>query len=71
MTCNDLAVELRYKSAAAVKKAHSRGTLPVELFRLPKRQELFAATLDVIALLDAATDRDKRGQLRTKEDAMT
>lgn len=56
LTCDDVAVILRYSSAAAVRQAHASGKLPVRLFRLPGRRPLFASASEVASLIDAATE---------------
>ena len=72
LTLDDLAAILKYPSPQAVRKAHSRGRLPVNLFKLPNRRELFASTLAVVAVLNQeCKDGDMAGQIKTKEDNMT
>jgi hypothetical protein len=61
LTCEDLAVLLRYSSAAAVRQAHATGKLPVKLFRLPGRRPLFASADEVAEVLDIAQNH---GELR-------
>jgi hypothetical protein len=72
LTLDDLAAILKYPSPQAVRKAHARGRLPVRLFRLPNRRELFASTLAVVAVLNQeCKDGDIPGQSGTMEDTMT
>ena len=57
LTCEDVAVILRYSSAAAVRQAHASGKLPVKLFRLPGRRPLFASADQVAEVIDAALNQ--------------
>ena len=74
LTLKDVAEIFRYPSIQAVRKAHVRGFLPVSLFKLPHRRELFASTLAAVAILnercDSVTEVDAAGQTRTEEDIM-
>jgi hypothetical protein len=72
LTLDDLAAILKYPSPQAVRKAYARGRLPVRLFRLPNRRELFASTLAVVAVLNQeCKDGDVPGQSGTTEANMT
>lgn len=51
MTLQDLARALKYPSAEAVKKAHARGKLPVTLFRIDGRRNLYGSTQSVVELI--------------------
>jgi hypothetical protein len=53
LTLRDLAVVLRYPSLAAIRKARSRGRLPLKLVQLPPRRGWFATPKAVAELLDA------------------
>lgn len=48
LTLEEIAEALKYRNVAAVRKAHSRGTLPVELKRFPHRRGWFA-TVEAVA----------------------
>jgi len=54
LTCDEVALVLRYSSAAAVRQAHASGKLPVRLFKLPGRRPLFADASEVALVIDAA-----------------
>lgn len=54
MSLDDLAYVLKYSSVAAIRKAHARGTLSVDLRRLPNRAKWFACTRDVAECLNNA-----------------
>ena len=43
----DIAEIFKYKTTEAVRKAHSRGTLPVALYRFPKKAGWYAKTTEV------------------------
>jgi hypothetical protein len=61
LTLSDLAAVLRYPSLGALKKARSRGLLPLTLVQMPPRREWFATTEAVAALLcrlEAASQDD-------------
>lgn len=72
MTLDMLASCLHYPTAAAVRMAWSRGTLPVPLYRFEKRPGLYAKSMDVarcIAKMHVAhVDRGVSGQMVYKEE---
>lgn len=43
----ELAEVLKYKSVASVRKAHSRKTLPVKLYRFPNKSGWYAKSIEV------------------------
>lgn len=49
---NDIAEVFKYKTVEAVRKAHSRGTLPVSLYRFPKKAGWYAKTTDVASCIE-------------------
>lgn len=51
LTVDDLAKVLRYRTTHAVRKARSRGALPVTMVRIPPRQTWFAPVSAVALLL--------------------
>ncbi len=53
LTLNDLACVLRYPSVHAIRKAHSRGRLPLPLVKMPPRRGWFATPLAVAELLES------------------
>ena len=56
LTMSDLATVLRYPSLGAIKKARSRGQLPLALVQMPPRRGWFAtveAVAELLCTLDA------------------
>lgn len=53
LTLKDLTDVLRYPSTQALRKAHARGSLPIDLVRFPHRRGCFATARAVAALLEA------------------
>ncbi len=63
LTLADIAEVFRYPSEQAVRRAHSRGLLPVELVRFPgRRRGWFATARTVAALLDELDRAPKTAQ---------
>lgn len=52
MLLNEVAEVLKYKSTVAVRKAHSRGTLPVKLYKIPGKSGLCAKTVQVATFIE-------------------
>lgn len=52
LTLEEVAEVLRYPSANAARKAHSRGKFPLKLNRFPKRAGLFATAKAVAKCLE-------------------
>lgn len=52
LTIAEIAEVLKYKTVYAVKKAHLRGHLPIELKRFPHRRGLFATAEAVSRCLE-------------------
>ena len=48
----DIAEVFKYKTIEAVRKAHSRGTLPVSLYRFPKKSGWYAKTTEVASCIE-------------------
>ena len=48
----DVADIFKYKTIEAVRKAHSRGTLPVPLYRFPKKSGWYAKTIEVASCIE-------------------
>lgn len=64
LTLADIAEVLRYPSEQAVRRAHARGLLPVELVRFPgRRRGLFATARTVAALLDELDRSPKKASI--------
>lgn len=61
LTASDVAKILRYPSAAAVLKARERGTLPVQMAKLPGRKGWFATARSVAEILDEIDQKHERG----------
>jgi hypothetical protein len=59
LTLSDLAVVLRYPSVWAIRKARSRGQLPVPLIQMPPRRQWFA-TPEAVAELLCALEREQQ-----------
>lgn len=55
MSLMDVAIALKYPSKDSVRKAISRGTLPVAVLKIPNRKELFLRTSDVANYLKQIT----------------
>ncbi|WP_396587717.1 hypothetical protein [Bermanella sp. R86510] len=49
---SELAEVFKYETIAAVRKAHSRKTLPVKLYRFPHKNGLYAKVEDVVAAIE-------------------
>jgi len=47
LSLDDVAEIFKYNSVAAVRKAHSRGTLPVHLYRFPNKSGFYAKSDEV------------------------
>ena len=56
MTSEDIACVLRYRSAAAVRQAYAAGRLPVKLFKIGQRRQLFAYAEDVARLIERSRE---------------
>jgi hypothetical protein len=75
MTSEDVATVFSYPGKEAVKKAALRGTLPVKLFKISGRKQLFASTTEVARTVDTLcgflnpteTVQDTSIQLETKQ----
>lgn len=52
LTIEEVTEVLRYKTVAAVRKAHSRGTLPVALYRFKGRFGYFARADEVAECIE-------------------
>ena len=52
VTLKEVAFQLKFPSPDAVRKCHERGSLPLELFRFPKRRGLYAYTRALARLLN-------------------
>lgn len=52
LTLEEVAEVFRYKTVAAVRKAHSRKTLPIPLYRFEGRSGYFARVDEVAACLE-------------------
>lgn len=59
LTLSDLAVVLRYPSVGAIRKARSRGQLPVRLVKMPPRRGWFA-TVEGVAQLLCSLDGERQ-----------
>ena len=66
LTVGDLAEILKYPSAQALRKAHSRGRLPIKLLRFPNRKGYFATAKMVAEVLDSL----EREPSQNEDDAM-
>lgn len=64
LSTEDLATVLRYPSAEAVVKAHSRGVLPVPLEKLPNRRSYFVTARVVAECLDELENRLRRKTMK-------
>lgn len=56
LTLSDLAIVLRYPSVGAIRKARSRGQLPIHLVQMPPRRGWFAtagAVAELLCLLES------------------
>lgn len=66
LTLADLSEVLRYPSVQSVQKARLRGSLPVQMFRIPPRRGWFSSTrglaefLAFVELQSASTGNSKR-----------
>ena len=49
---DDIAEVFKYKTIGAVRKAHSRGTLPVALYRFPKKSGWYAKATEVASCIE-------------------
>lgn len=56
LTCEEVAEILKYANAAAVRKAHAAGNLPIRLFRLAGRRPYYADASEVARVIDAAAN---------------
>jgi len=56
LTLSDLAIVLRYPSVSAIRKAKSRGRLPIALVQMPPRRGWFATAGSVAELLCTLED---------------
>ena len=72
LSLQELADLLKYPSKQALRQAHRRGALPVQLIRMPNRRGWFAATRRIAAFLDEldATSSGSVNAIR-KEPAVT
>ena len=52
LTIEEITEVLRYRTVAAVRKAHSRGTLPVALYRFKGRSGYFARADEVAECIE-------------------
>jgi hypothetical protein len=52
----DIAVIFKYKTIEAVRKAHSRGTLPVSLYRFHKKSGWYAKTTEAANCIENLGD---------------
>jgi hypothetical protein len=59
LTCEQVAEVLKYANAAAVRKAHAAGNLPIRLFRLAGRRPYYADASEVARVIDAAANGKK------------
>lgn len=66
LTLSDIAEILRYPSVQALRKAHSRGRLPIKLLQFPNRKGYFATAKMVAEVLDSL----EREPSRNEGDAM-
>ena len=64
LTLADLAIILRYPSVGAIRKARSRGQLPLRLVQMPPRRGWFA-TAEAVADLLCALDRERGSAAET------
>lgn len=53
LTLNELAEVLRYKTSDAVRKSYMRGSLPVDLYRFPRKKGWFAKVAEVAECIDS------------------
>ncbi len=67
LTLADIAEVLRYPSQQAVRRAHARGLLPLELVRFPGRRRGWFATARTVAALLDEMDRTPKEPHRTKQ----
>lgn len=66
LNATDVAQILRYPSAAAVLKARERGTLPVQMTKLPGRKGWYTTARSLAAFLDQV-EREVANDLATEE----
>lgn len=52
ISLEELTVILKYKTVGAVRKAHSRGVLPVALYKFPNKYGFYAKTEEVAECLE-------------------
>ena len=51
LSLSEVATILKYDSVGAVRKAHSRKTLPVKLYKIPKKAGQYAKAIDVASYI--------------------
>lgn len=52
LSLEEIADVFKYKTVEAVRKAHSRGTLPIALYRFPKKSGYYGRADDVAKSID-------------------
>jgi|GEM_PF-2122127 hypothetical protein len=71
LTTEEIAAVFKYRSAAAVRKAHSRKSLPVRLYKFVGRSGYYAKAEDVANCLDrmevVPTEQDAFGSIHNEE----
>ena len=60
VSLKEIAFQLKFPTAEAVRKSHERGHLALELIRLPKRRGLFAYTRALAELMNQSVSPQKR-----------
>lgn len=60
VSLKEIAFQLKFPTAEAVRKSHERGHLALELIRLPKRRGLFAYTRALAQLMNQSVSPPKR-----------
>lgn len=61
LSLEEVAEVLKYKTVSALRKAHSRGTLPVELKRFPNRRGWFATAQSITDCIDELENQKDQG----------
>lgn len=56
LSLEELAEVFKYPSIDAVRKANWRGTLPVKLYRFPKKNGLYARVIDVAVSIERMSE---------------
>jgi hypothetical protein len=60
VSLKEIAFQLKFPTAEAVRKSHERGHLALELFRLPKRRGLYAYTRALAQHMNQSVSPNRR-----------